>query len=224
LRCATEDPTLAAVRAYLFDMDGTIVDSLGDIGGSMNHVLAELGLPTHAIDDYKEMVGEGARALIERALPPGREDLHDEALRRYKARYATHLVVTSRPYEGIVALLEALAARGHALGVVTNKPHGAAQGVVDALFRRGTFGVVIGEREGLPRKPDPAPALAAAEALGGAAGDCVFVGDTSVDMATARAAGMTSVGVLWGFRGRGELEAAGARHIVSHPAEILALP
>lgn len=210
-------------RAFLFDMDGTLVDSLADIGGSMNHVLRELGFPEHPIDAYRTMVGEGAGSLVAQALPPGREALRHDALARYRAHYAVNMVAASRPYAGIPALLEALAARGDRLGVVTNKPQGPASAIVDALFPAGTFGVVVGEREGVPRKPSPAPALLAAEALGASASACIFVGDTSVDILTARAAGMRSVGVLWGFRDRAELEEAGADHVVARVEEILAI-
>jgi phosphoglycolate phosphatase len=210
-------------RAFLFDMDGTLVDSLADIGGSMNHVLETLGLPVHPIEAYRLMVGEGARSLIEKALPPGREALRDEALARYRARYATHMIAASRPYDGVVALLEALRARGDALAVVTNKPHAAAVAIADSLFGDRTFAIVVGEREGLAKKPDAAPALLAAREIGVAPGACVFVGDTAIDIHTARAAGMTSVGVLWGFRDRAELEGARADHVVARPAEILGL-
>ncbi len=210
-------------RAFLFDMDGTLVDSLADIGGSMNHVLAQLRLPEHPIAAYREMVGEGAGQLVAHALPTDRQALRDDALARYRAHYAIHLVAASRPYEGIVPLLASLSARGDRIGIVTNKPQAPATAIADALFARGTFGVVVGEREGVPRKPDPAPALLAAEALGVPAGDCVFVGDTFIDIRTARAAGMRSVGVLWGFRDRNELETAGADHIVTRADEILAL-
>jgi phosphoglycolate phosphatase len=210
-------------RAFLFDMDGTLVDSLADIGGSMNFVLGTLGFPEHPIADYKMLVGEGASSLVAKSLPPGQEALRADALARYRSHYATNLVARSRPYEGIVPLLAALRARGDRIAVVTNKPQAPAGAIVDALFARGTFDVVVGEREGVARKPDPAPALVAAEALGVAPSACVFVGDTSVDILTARAAKMRGVGVLWGFRDREELETAGADHIVAQPDEILGL-
>ncbi len=211
------------MRAFLFDMDGTIVDSLADIAGAMNHVLGELGLGPHPEGEYRRMVGEGAASLVARALPADRGDLHADALARYHARYRVELVNGSRPYDGVRELLAALAARGERLGVVTNKPQRPADEIVARAFAPGTFGVVIGEIPTRARKPDAAPALAAAEALGASPRDCVFVGDSAIDVATAHAAGMTSVGVLWGFRDREELEGAGARHIVRVPADILAL-
>lgn len=209
--------------AFLFDMDGTIVDSLEDIGDSMNAVLGELGHPTHAMEAYRTLVGDGARALVERALPPDARAQTDDALRRYKARYRTHLVVKSRPYDGIVPMLEALAARGASLGVVTNKPHDAAVEIVERLFPTVRFAAVLGQKDGVPHKPDPTGPLSIARALGIAPEETFFVGDTDTDMQTARNAGMVAVGVLWGFRGRDELERNGARHVVTTPAEIVAL-
>ncbi|GAB4205396.1 MAG: HAD family hydrolase [Sandaracinaceae bacterium] len=209
--------------AFLFDMDGTIVDSLEDIGDSMNVVLAELGYPTHPIETYRTLVGDGARALVERALPADARSRTDDALSRYKARYRTHLVVKSRPYDGVVAMLEALAARGAALGVVTNKPHDAAVEIVERLFPTVRFAAVLGQKDGVPHKPDPTGPLSIARTLGVAPASTFFVGDTDTDMQTANNAGMIAVGVLWGFRGRDELERHGARHLVSAPHEIVAL-
>ncbi len=210
-------------RAFLFDMDGTLVDSLADIGGAMNFVLRESGFPEHPIDRYRMLVGEGVGQLVGKAIPPGNDARIDEIGKRYRARYRENLIALSRPYDGIVALLDALRARGDRLGVVTNKPQALAELVADRLFGAGAFDVVVGERDGVPRKPDPAPARLAASALGLSASACVFVGDTFVDIHTARAAEMKSVGVLWGFRDRAELEEAGADHIALHPNEILAL-
>jgi phosphoglycolate phosphatase len=209
--------------AFLFDMDGTLVDSLEDIGRSMNAVLEELGHPTHTIEAYRTLVGDGARALVERALPAHARAEIDDALRHYKARYRTHLVVRSRPYDGIVPMLEALASRGAALAVVTNKPHDAALEIVDRLFPTVRFAAVLGQKDGVPHKPDPTGPVSIARTLGVAPSDTFFVGDTDTDMQTANNAGMIAVGVLWGFRGRDELERHGARHIVADPAEIVGL-
>lgn len=216
-------------RTFLFDMDGTLVDSLEDIADSMNAVLEALGHPTHTLEAYRTLVGDGARALVERALPPAAETAEaraaqvDEALRRYKARYHTHLVVKSRPYDGVVPMLEALVARGATLAVVTNKPHDAAVEIVARLFPTVRFAEVLGQKDGIPHKPDPAGPLSIVRGLGVDPGDAFFVGDTDTDMKTARNAGMIAVGVLWGFRDRAELERHGARHIVAHPSEIVAL-
>lgn len=210
-------------KGFLFDMDGTLVDSLSDIGNAMNVVLASYGFPQHTIEDYKTRVGEGARSLVEKSLPADALHLTTEALTRYKARYATHLVVESKPYEGIVALLTELSARGDKLGVVTNKPHDAAVEVMAKLFPELHFDIVLGQKDGTPHKPDPRGALLAAEALGTKPTDTFFVGDTDTDMKTATNAGMIAVGVLWGFRDEAELKAHGAHHIAAHPRDLLAL-
>jgi len=210
-------------RAFLFDMDGTLVDSLADIGGSMNFVLRTLGHPEHPIAAYRTLVGEGVASLVQKALPRGADAQREDAAARYRARYAENLLASSRPYAGVVELIEALRVRGDRIAVVTNKPQGPATTIAETLFAKGMFDVVVGERTGLARKPDPAMALLAAQALEIAPSACVFVGDTLVDMHTARAAKMRSVGVLWGFRDRAELEEAGADHIVARADEILAL-
>lgn len=211
------------VQAILFDLDGTLVDSLADIGDSMNAVLAELGLPTHAPDVYRVIVGDGARALAQRALPPDAQGRLDEVLARYKAHYAAHPVVRSRPYDGIVPMLETLVARGIPLGVVTNKPHELAVEIVARLLPGTPFAAVLGQRDGLPHKPDPAGPLSIARALDVEPARTLFVGDTDTDMRTATNAEMIPVGVLWGFRGEAELRLHGARHIVRTPAEIVSL-
>ena len=209
-------------RGFLFDMDGTLVDSLSDIGNAMNAVLASYGLPEHAIETYKTLVGDGARSLVEKSLPEDAKHLTSEALVRYKARYATHLVVESRPYEGIAPMLATLSERGVRLGVVTNKPHDAAIEVMNKLFPGLHFDIVLGQKEGMPHKPDPSGALLAAKALGTEPSETFFVGDTDTDMKTANNAGMIAVGVLWGFRDEAELRAHGARLLARHPSDLLA--
>jgi len=212
-----------SVSAVLFDLDGTLVDSLADIGDSMNTVLAELGLPTHTPEVYRVLVGDGARALAQRALPQDAQGRLDDVLARYKAHYDAHPVVKSRPYPGIVSMLEALVAQGVPLAVVTNKPHDLAVEIVARLLPGVPFVAVLGQRDGVPHKPDPAGPLSIARGLGIDPTTAIFVGDTDTDMRTANNAGMVAVGVLWGFRGEQELVAHGARHIVRAPLEILSL-
>lgn len=209
--------------AVLFDLDGTLVDSLADIADALDVVLRELGHPTHSLEAYRRFVGEGARELVRRALPSGAASQLDDALARYKARYRAHLVEKTRPYEGIPELVAALRARGVPLAVVTNKPHDAAIEVVDWLFDRGTFEIVLGQKDGVPHKPDPTGPRSILRALDVAPSDALFVGDSDTDMRTARNAGMRAVGVTWGFRTRAELEASGAEHLVDHPREIVPL-
>lgn len=212
-----------SVGAVLFDLDGTLVDSLADIGDSMNAVLAELGLPTHAPEVYRVLVGDGARALAQRALPPDAQGRLEDVLARYKAHYDAHPVVKSRPYPGIVSMLDALVARGVPLAVVTNKPHELAVEIVPRLLPSVRFAAVLGQKDGLPHKPDPAGPLSIARELGIDPARALFVGDTDTDMKTAVRAGMVPVGVLWGFRGEAELRAHGARHVVRSPLEIVAI-
>jgi phosphoglycolate phosphatase len=197
--------------AVLFDLDGTLVDSLSDIAASVNHVLGELGHPILDLDTIRGHVGDGARSLVERCLPAGVGPAAvDEALVRYQARYRSHLVVHTRPFDGVVPLLGALRSEGVRLAVVTNKPEAPARALVAQLFADGTFELVIGEGPARPKKPSPAPALFAASALGAAPSRTAFVGDSAVDVETGRAAGMTAIGVAWGLRPRSELVAAGA--------------
>jgi phosphoglycolate phosphatase len=209
--------------AVLFDLDGTLVDSLADIADALDAVLRELGHPTHSLEAYRRFVGEGARELVRRALPSGAASQLDDALARYKARYRAQLVEKTRPYEGIPELVAALRARGVPLAVVTNKPHDAAIEVIERLFSPGTFERVLGQQDGVPHKPDPTGPRAILRALDVRPSDALFVGDSDTDMRTARNAGMRAVGVTWGFRARAELEASGAEHLVDHPREIVTL-
>lgn len=213
---------MPAPRALVFDLDGTLVDSLADIAAACNHVLAAEGLPQHGLEAYRVFVGEGMRRLVERAapgLPPERLAALVGAVR---ARYEAHLLDATRCYPGIPEALTAAAQAGFALAVLSNKPHELTGEVVAALLPDVPFAAVEGERLGRPRKPDPAGALAVAAALGVAPAEAWLIGDTKTDMDTARAAGMVPVGVLWGFRPRAELEAHGARRLLARPDELTA--
>jgi len=214
---------IAMRGAVLFDLDGTLLDSLEDIGDAMNAVLASLGHPTHTMHAYRTLVGEGARELARRALPPEARHDVDHVLARYKAHYRANLVVKSKPYDGIVSMLEALKHASIVMAVVTNKPHDVAMEIVAQVFAPHSFARVIGQRDGHPHKPDPTDALAVVRALGVDPAEAFFVGDTDTDMRTARNAGMRAIGVTWGFRDRDELERHGAHVIVDHPQEIVRL-
>ena len=187
-------------RGVIFDLDGTLADSLEDIASAMNRTLAGHGFPVHPISAYRTFVGEGVRKLVERALPPGSEHLRDAFLAAYQADYAEHLLDATRLFPGIPEVLDGLSAAGVPMGVLSNKTDLPTREMVEALCGRWKFGAVVGERPGVPRKPDPSSALALADALGAPPEAVAFVGDTSVDMLTARAASMRPVGVLWGFR------------------------
>jgi phosphoglycolate phosphatase len=211
------------VRAALFDLDGTLLDSLADIGHAMNHALAAHGLPTHPLPAYRHFVGEGVRQLVRKAsAPEGREAVHEALLAAYHAHYDAHLLDNTRPFPGVPEVLARLAADGVRLGVLSNKADGFTRRLVEHFFPGVPFGAVYGERPGVPRKPDPAGALGLAAELGVSPAACAFVGDTAVDMGTARAAGMLAVGVTWGFRDAEELRAQGAQVLASTADELLA--
>jgi phosphoglycolate phosphatase len=208
------------LRAALFDLDGTLVDSLADIAAAMNHSLTHHGLPPHPTDAYRDFVGEGVMQLARKAARGGDEALHTSILTVYRAYYTEHLFDQTVVFPGILPLLARLAGEGIQLGVLSNKADGFTKKLVAGLMPDVPFAAVYGERPGIPRKPDPAAALALAQELGVAPGDCAFVGDTSVDMDTARGAGMVSVGVTWGFRGVEELQASGAQALATTAEEL----
>lgn len=211
------------IRAIMFDLDGTLADSLDDLANATNHALTSLGLPAHPREAYRRMVGDGARVLCERATPAQRPDLVAEVLRRMQAHYAAHCFDQTRLYPGIADLVAELRRRGLSLAVLSNKPDEFTRRMVAHYFPANPFAVVRGQRAGEPLKPDPTAARRIAAALGIPAAQWLYLGDTNTDMATARAAGMRPVGVLWGFRDREELWASGAAAVVAAPAEVLAL-
>jgi phosphoglycolate phosphatase len=211
------------LRAALFDLDGTLLDSLHDIGAAMNHALSHHGLPIHPLPAYRRFVGEGVRVLVSRSVPAGQEALHEAVMETYRVRYAQGMLERTRPFPGIPELLSRLRAEGLKLAVLSNKPDASTRQLVEALLPGVRFEAVYGERAGVPRKPDPTAALGMAAELGVGPEDCVFIGDTAVDMDTARAAGMYSVGVTWGFRDVEELQSHGARALAHTADELLQL-
>lgn len=205
-------------RALVLDLDGTLVDTLGDIAEKMNGALSARGLPAHAADSYRFFVGRGVGELARSACPPDSPpDLVDGLRRAMEAAYEADPVGVSLPYEGMTAALEALAAEGVALAVFTNKPEAVARAAVSRLFPLTPFADVVGDLPGLPRKPDPSRLLALLERLGSAPEAACFAGDTDVDMLTARNARLPGIGCAWGFRGRLELESAGAALVIERP-------
>lgn len=212
-----------AVKGLIFDLDGTLSDSLEDIGLAMNAALAQYGLPTHGLDAYLGFVGAGIDNLVRRASPESPPVSQAELVEAFRTHYREGGYAHTRPYEGIVAMLEALRAKGFRLAVLSNKREDFTRAIVKKQFGDFPFVEVRGERQGVPRKPDPQAALELAQVLGLPPGELAFVGDTAIDMKTAVSAGMLPVGVLWGFRGREELESAGAKHLLSKPAELLAV-
>ena len=209
-------------KAYIFDLDGTLVNSIYDIGDSVNYLLAQRGLPLHSYDEYYTYMGMGIGVTLSRAMP-GYNDLPEDektALRKaYTAHNAEHCLDKTRPYEGMAETVKELSGRGMALGVFSNKPQALVTKVSASLFKGIHFNFVLGDVEGQPMKPDPARMMAELEKLGIRGADSVFVGDGKPDMVTAKRAGMLACGVSWGFKGPEELE--GADLIISHPRELL---
>lgn len=208
---------------YIFDLDGTLLDTLGDLAASVNHALRTHGLPEHSIDDVRRFVGNGVRKLMERAVPDGAANpLFDETFATFRQYYMAHSLDTTRPYEGIPETLEALKARGCHLAVVSNKMMAATQELCRHFFP-DTIEVAIGEDEaaGIRRKPAPDTVFAALKALGVGKEDAVYVGDSDVDIQTARNAGIPCISVLWGFRDRDFLLRNGAETFISTPSELL---
>lgn len=207
-------------KAVLFDLDGTLTDTLQDIAAAMNRALRLHGLMEFAVEDYRYLVGDGAKKLAERAVR-GRLELQGAVLRDYQAYYETHNLVTTRPYDGVPELLSALEARGMKLCVLSNKPHADTCHVVRHFFPQVSFCVVRGQMEGVPVKPDPTGALQVAREAQLPPDSFLYLGDTAVDMICAKNAGMHSVGVTWGFRTADELQAAGAGLLISRPLQLL---
>lgn len=211
------------VKAVVFDLDGTLLDTLDDLADSMNDVLARLDFPVHLRDQYRYFVGDGMENLARRVLPE--VDRTDEMVRRvsdemrveYQGRWADR----TKPYDGIVELLELLSRRGYILNILSNKPDEFTCLMADHFFSGFPWAQVRGARIGVPRKPDPAGAFAIARELDLDPCQFLYLGDTNTDMITASSAGMYPIGVLWGFRTRSELEEFGAKTLLAHPLEFL---
>jgi phosphoglycolate phosphatase len=209
--------------AVLFDLDGTLLDTLEDIADAGNAALSANHFPTHPVNAYRHFVGEGVPTLITRILPSDQQDQATIAkvTATYVAEYQKRWNIISHPYAGIPEMLDELSRRGIRLAVLSNKPQDFTRQCVEAFLSRWRFEQVIGATAHMPRKPDPTAALAIAKSMQIAPADYLYLGDTNTDMQTALAAGMYPVGVLWGFRDRPELQAAGAKTIIAHPKELL---
>ncbi len=211
------------LQAVIFDLDGTLLDTLKDLGDAMNRVLEKHGWPQHPESAYKKFVGNGARKLIERAIPDDKRtpEIMEQCLKEFIEDYRNNWAVSTAPYPGIEEMLSAMQERGIVMSVLSNKIHDFTVRCIERFLPSYRFALVLGERRGIPRKPDPAGAIEIVEKTGIPAGQTLYVGDTPIDMQTAKAAGMLAAGVLWGFRGRDELEENGADIIVERPEELL---
>lgn len=214
-----------SVRAIIFDLDGTLLNTITDIGNCANTVLESWNLPVHPISRYAELVGDGLTNLARKVLPP--EHNGDKAVLRfideYRGQYQDRWNETSTWYPGIPELLRELSYRNIPMAILSNKRDDFTKVCVSSFFPDITFQQVRGERAGIPIKPDPQSALEIAGSLNVRPEHCIFVGDSEIDIETGKRAGMTSVGVLWGFRPRRVLEEAGATILVDRPEEILEL-
>ena len=232
------------IRAVIFDLDGTLLNTLPDIAYSINHALGQRGFATHPDDSYRTMVGSGMRVSVTRALEaagiaPGRigsptpddapvgpavaPELIESIVADVNETYAADPVSRTTYYDGIRDLLGTLASRGVPMAVLSNKPDLLVQAIAREYLAEWGFARVLGQRDELPSKPDPQTALEIAREMKVSPDQVIFVGDSDIDMETAHRAGMVAVGAAWGFRGAAELRSAGARIIVGHPSEILSL-
>lgn len=213
------------IRAVFFDLDGTLADTLEDLANSVNAALNAAGYSKHSLESYKSMIGNGLKTLIRRCLITSTtEELIIESIRAEAAKiYKEHALDTTQPYPGILLLLDALAKRKMPCSVLSNKPDPFAKYVVAELFPGYEFIEVRGESDQFPPKPDPASALDLCNRQNISPSEVLYVGDSEVDILTAKAAGMVSVGVTWGFRERQELEAAQAEYIIELPAQLMEL-
>ncbi len=209
-------------EAVLFDLDGTLLDTLDDLADAMNATLASLALPPHPREAYRYLVGDGIYTLAERVVPAERRDNATLAacVAGMRREYAARRGARTRPYDGIPELLNALTAQGLRLAVLSNKPDRDAQVVVPAQLPHWRFEVVLGQRDGVPIKPDPAGAVEVAARLALPPERIAYVGDTDTDMRTAVAAGMYAIGAAWGFRDADELWASGAQAVADGPAAV----
>ena len=231
---------MSKYSTYIFDLDGTLLDTLGDLAASVNYALRSHGLPEHSIDDVRRFVGNGVRLLMERAVPDGAANPHfEEIFSTFRQYYMQHSLDTTRPYEGIPEMLSALKSQGRKMAVVSNKMMAATQELCRHFFP-DTIEVAIGENEagGIRKKPAPDTVYAALDALeslgnprqflgnprqflGNSKASAVYVGDSDVDLMTARNSGLPCISVLWGFRDRDFLIQHGAKTLISAPMELL---
>ena len=209
----------------IFDLDGTLLNTIDDLANATNHALKENGYPVHGLWIYPTMVGNGVRKLVERAMP---DDARSEAnvrqvLASFTAYYSDHCCEATKPYPGIDELLAELSSRGINIGVTSNKYQSAVTTIINHYFPQANFKAILGNTDDMPRKPDPSIVFKALSLCPTPKAEVLYVGDSGVDMETARRACVESVGVTWGFRTINELKEAYADHIISTPSQILTL-
>ena len=206
------------MKTLLFDLDGTLMDTLQDITDSVNYALKETGFPLRTPEEVRLAVGNGVVKLIENLLPGESVETREAVLQIFRPYYAVHASDKSRPYAGLPAVLERLQREGYACGIVSNKPHEATSEIGKTFFP--TFPLALGQREDIPRKPSAAPIEFALKTLGGTKEECIYIGDSEVDVKTALNARVPCIGVTWGFRDENVLTEAGATHLARTPEEL----
>ena len=210
-------------RACIFDLDGTIEDTVESIAYVANQVLEHFQMEPQPVDDFRYFAGDGADEMMRRCMTAAGGDLKylEEGRAMFRSMFAVNPLYKVKAYPGVRETLEELKNRGAKLAVFSNKPHGAAIKAVEAIYGEEFFHVIQGQEDRLPKMPAPEGAWEVAARLGVKPEECVYIGDTNTDMQTGNAAGMTTVGVLWGFRDRKELEENHAHKIISRPEELL---
>jgi phosphoglycolate phosphatase len=212
-------------KSIIFDMDGTLLDTLSDIAATMNHVLRSHVWPEHNIDEYRLLVGEGIDNLISRSIPPEnrQDDMIASLVLEYRKYYAGHWADNTTVYPGINDLISELEKIKISMSVLSNKSDVFTKKMAESFFPKTRFAAVIGSMPGKPNKPDPTSAAVIADIVGVRPAEMIFLGDSAIDMKTAVAAGMRPIGVLWGFRSRDELVSSGASSVISAPMDLLDL-
>jgi phosphoglycolate phosphatase len=212
-------------KGIIFDLDGTLIDSLDDIANSMNTVLQQHGFPTHEIQAYKYFIGNGLRNLVQKTLPANQqdEDMVTICFTKLVELYRTNCINKTKPYEGIADLLDALVSQNLKISVFSNKADELTKKIVETLLPDWDFEVVIGLSVEAHKKPNPYVALQISQKTGIPPGEIIYVGDSGTDMQTANNAGMFAVGALWGFRSKEELTSNGAKHLLNHPMDLIQL-
>lgn len=208
-------------QGLIFDLDGTLVDSLPGIAAALNHALGTVGLPGHDQLAVRRFIGNGSRILIKRAAPADSpESLLDEIEAAFKAHYDAKWSHGTTPYPGIPEMLETLHSRGYPLAILSNKPHPFTEAIARTVFPGIPFDVVCGQKNGIPHKPDPSGAHTIVQAFDLPAEACVLIGDSTIDLETSRNAGIGSVAVTWGYHDRAPLLEGKPGHVVDTPAEL----
>ena len=210
------------INSIIFDLDGTLLNTIEDLANACNYALTTLGYKTHEVEKYKTFVGNGRYKLVERMLPEDNRSVEniEKALELFDSYYEKHMIDMTKPYDGIMEMLDCLISKSINIAVVSNKPHEFTTEVVKNYFG-DRFEVVYGHKKNTKEKPDPWAVLEVIDEFKVNKDECLYVGDSEIDINTAKNAGVKSVGVEWGFRGKGELESAGANYIVNMPEQIL---